>query len=102
MTSTPDIHEWNLQTVALSQALLGAVSPNFRQVALDRRDEEWSLHFVLERDDPIDREEIEDVVTQFEAVQEGPIPLSVEVAVDAGDLAWPEAPARTVFRRRES
>lgn len=102
-----DLNTKNAITVMLVQALWGAISPNFRMIALRFSEPEWELLFVLERDDAADREEIEDVVGEFDALllglNAGNISFETRVAIDSKPLAaldpvqW-----RTVFRRRET
>lgn len=87
--------------LALSQAMIGAVSANFRTVELSHRENRWHLLFVLAEDRLDDRTEIEDIATEFEALQGHGIDYALDVQVNTADLSWPEAPARVVFRRRE-
>jgi len=101
MGAEATLEQWNLQHIALSQALLGVISPNFRMACLDREGDEWIIHFTLEREDTTDREEIDDAVTQFEALQDHAITCRAEVSVNANALDWPPPPARVVFRRRD-
>ena len=101
MVITPNLDEWNRQYIAFAQALLGVISQNFRMVWLDYGDESWLMHFVLESDDKIDREEIDEAVTQFEALQDRAIACKADVVVDPGSLDWPSPPARVIFCRRE-
>lgn len=68
---------------------------------MSREDDSWEIGFVLERDNDVDREEIDDVAMQFEALQEHRINCRVKVVIDGGKLDWPGAPARVIFRRRE-
>jgi hypothetical protein len=85
----------------LVQALLGAVSANFRMVALSRNGDIWKLSFVLESEDAADREEINDIVSEFDALQDHFVEHEVEIVVSAQPIPWPEPPARVIFRRRE-
>jgi len=82
--------------------MLGAVSPNFRLIALSASGDVWRLQFVLEHESESDREEIQDIATEFEALHESPISYVIETSVNSGDLKWPAAPTRVVFRRKES
>jgi hypothetical protein len=64
--SAAQLKQWNDMVLSLNQALIGAVSLNFRIVWISRSGDAWRLHFVLEKDDPVDREEIEeDMATNF-------------------------------------
>lgn len=89
------------------QALSGAISPNFRMVAIAFTEPSWQLIFVLENDDAQDREEIEDVLGEFDALTWGvvasPISYQTSVVVDTSALGVLDpAVWRVVFRRRES
>lgn len=97
-----DVNGWHRASWALVQALLGAVSENFRRVLLALDEDQWVLEFILERESAEDVEEIEDVATEFEALFDGPVNFRVEIQVNAEPIAWPKPPARVVFRRRES
>jgi hypothetical protein len=101
MIYAPDLAEWNRQTVALVQALLGAISPNFRMVSLNYINECWSIRIVLSNDDSEDRSEIAEIISEFEALQDGPISCKIDIDIESGVLAWPSPPERVVFRRRE-
>jgi hypothetical protein len=93
---------WVIQTLRLVQALLGAVSENFRMVCLSHDGASWRLIFVLHEDNAEDREEIADVACEFEALQDSPTEYLVEVIVTSQQLEWPVAPVRVVYRRREN
>lgn len=93
---------WSSQLLRLVQALYGAISPNFRMVALARENEKWRLIFVLESENAEDRKEIEDVADEFEALQEHGVEFSVDVSVTSHPLPWPEPSVRVVYRRRET
>ncbi|MCG2583852.1 hypothetical protein [Massilia sp. TS11] len=92
---------WIVQTLRLAQALLGAVSPNFRMVAIANQDQTWRLIFVLAVDSAEDREEIDDVASEFEALQESSICYRVEILVTDEPITWPAPSIRVVYRRRE-
>ena len=92
---------WVVQTLRLVQALLGAISENFRMVALSNDGHSWRLIFVLAAECAEDREEIDDVACEFEALQEAAIAYKIDVMVNDESLAWPSAPVRVVYRRRE-
>jgi hypothetical protein len=95
------LEEWNLQHIRLSQALLGAISQNFRLVWLRHTENEWEIGVVLRQDNDSDREEINDVGTQFEAFQDGAIRCRIEVVINDSKLSWPDPPNRIIFRRKE-
>jgi len=93
---------WVTQTLRLVQALLGAVSPNFRMVALAKEINEWRLIFVLASESSEDRDEIDDIAIEFEALQDCPIELKVELVVSNQPIDWPSPPTAVVYRRREA
>ncbi|MEZ4234680.1 MAG: hypothetical protein R3F59_00635 [Myxococcota bacterium] len=91
----------NAQVLRLVQALVGAVSPNFRRVALEPTAAGVRLWFLLARDEPDDRDEIDEVAFAFEALQEGPVEVAVEIVCDDRPLEALTLPGRPVYGRRE-
>jgi hypothetical protein len=71
-------------------------------VALARENEKWRLIFVLDSESAEDREEIDNIADEFEALQDHVVEFSVDVTVTSHPLPWPEPSVRVVFRRRES
>lgn len=100
-SETMDLATWNNTALSLVQAMLGAVSPNFRMVYLGHSEGRWNLGFVLAEDDETDREEIEDIAFEFEALQDSAVEYDVTVRVASGPLDWPDPPTRVLFKRRE-
>ena len=97
-------HEENLQVVYLVQALLGAISNNFRAVSLSFEGKKTHLHFVLELESKSDREEIEDIVCQFESYQsdDGDYKMGSDFVIVSRDFDVANSlPGRVVFRRKE-
>lgn len=97
-----DLDTWNRESMAVVQAMVGAVSSNFRQVTLSRVGTTWHIVVILARDSEEDREEIDDIGTEFEALHDGPVDYEVAIVVSCDDLRLPPAPARVLFRRRET
>ena len=93
---------WNARVLDLVQALWGSVSANFRMVTLTHDSAEWVVRIVLEKEDEDDREEIDEIVSSFDALQSTNVPRRIEVVIDAMPLAWPLPPERVVFCRREA
>lgn len=92
--------EEDLQTLRLTKALLGSLSGNFRQVSLELgHDGAVTLHFLLEAESRLDRDEIDDIAFEFEALQEREVETTVDVAVDNARRVLP---GRLVFARREA
>lgn len=92
---------WMIQTLRLVQALRGAVSPNFRMVALAHENNRWRLIFVLEEQNLEDVDEIEDIGFEFTALQETTINYEIDLTVNKAALPWPDGSVRVVYRRRE-
>lgn len=102
MQTTPTLQDWNLQSLAVVQAMVGMLSPNFRQVSLANDDGTWVITFVLEREDAEDHEEIDDFCSEWDALQIGPAPREVRTLVTSQALSWPLSPTRILYRRREA
>lgn len=107
MNQELDLDTRNKATVMLMQALLGAISPNFRRVALAFDEPSWQLLFVLENECAADREEIEDVAGEFDGLLLGlnvdGVKFDVRVVVSTEALpALDPSLWRVVFRRRET
>ena len=96
-----DLSVENSQALRLIQALVGAVSKNFRRVTLEVEESRISLWFLLEHESSADREEIDDIVFEYEALQDGYVDIEVNVLVDQRDVADIDLPGRAVFGRRE-
>jgi hypothetical protein len=91
----------NTQVLNLVHALIGGVMPNMRAVSLECWLDGVRLHFLLEREDASDREEIEDIAFEFEALQSRGIDLEVAIIVSAERSAIGRMPGRRVFGRKE-
>lgn len=93
--------EWNFQTLMVVQALVGAISANFRMVTLCYENDEWVLNFYVEKN--IDKyiEEIDDVFFQFTAYQNGPLPCRYKVITGKQELPGLSDIGTVVFRMRE-
>lgn len=99
------LDEENMITVMLMQALLGAVSANFRMVSLSLEGPIWKLQLVLESESAEDREEIIDIAGEFDglllSLDRKDIKFEVETLVTSDLIEFPEPPTRVVFRRKE-
>ncbi len=91
----------NAQVLNLVQAMFGAISPNMRSVSLECRDGGVRLYFLLAEDDEADREEIDDILFEFEVLQERDIEINSSVVVSCKPEARVELPGRWVFGRKE-
>lgn len=90
----------NAYSLNLVEALLGAITPNFRAVAIENHLSGVRIRFLLEQENPSDNEEIEEVLFKFEALCPG---LIVEHTISFSDEVLERAlPAgRLVYLRRE-
>jgi hypothetical protein len=101
-----NISEKNMASVMLMQALLGAISPNFRMVAVSFSEGKWKVGFWLEKEDEIDREEIEDVLGELDGLvlemENPPSEISAVTEIFGGTLPRLDASDwRVIFLRRE-
>lgn len=79
----PDLDFENLKVLCIVQALAGAVTENVRAVTARCAPNSVAVTFVLYREDPEMREEIEDFIGELEALQlSGSIEISVRVIID--------------------
>jgi len=102
MSAQPELDEWSFQVLMLVQALVGAISANFRMVTLLRDGDEWVLKFYLEENIEEDVDEIEDVVCQYTAYQGASLRCRSELVVGSERLPGLSEVGRVVYRRRES
>lgn len=70
--------------IALVQALLGAISPNFRAVLIDFS-QGLDVRFFLVEDLAEDREEIDDVITEFDSLIMGVELVSITYGIAVGE-----------------
>jgi hypothetical protein len=100
------VNEQNMACAMLNQSLLGIISPNFRRVAVSFSDDGWKIRFWLERDDEVDREEIEDSMGDFDGLVLGmdSPPSDIEAITEICSASLPALDPsnwRVVFLRRE-
>lgn len=93
--------QWRLMIVSLVQAMLGAISPNFRMISISHDGSMWCICFFLERESEEDRIEIEDIACEFESLQESLIEYRVSIVVGDSEIPWPKLPERVIYKRRE-
>ena len=108
----PTIQDWLWVEVMFIQAMIGAISSNFRQIVLSYENNEWILIVTLEKDSDEDREEVVDIVEEFSIFLE-------DIKDKISDVAYVSARAvivitndkmdsniskneRVMFRRKES
>ncbi len=82
------LQQENASVLMLVQAMLGAISPNFRAVSLQiETGGVVHLYFILENENADDREEIDDLVCEFEALSGGPVSIVAHVEIYSGEWA---------------
>ena len=97
-----NLTEENVQVLNLVQAMIGAITPNFRRVTLELIPSGTvCLRFVLERDELDDREELDDIVFEFEALQTRGVEIDMEVIVSTQPIEQINLPGTVVFGRKE-
>ena len=75
------------QALILMQALLGVISPNFRFVWIVV-ESSITVNIILEKNCSEDLEEIEDLKSEFEALQIENIDYEFEVSISEDDIDW--------------
>jgi len=75
-----------IQALHLVRCLLGIVSPNFRMVSISNNNGKYHILVILEQPIEEDLEEIEDLITEFEAVQNEDIDFDVETKISSEDI----------------
>jgi hypothetical protein len=95
-----ELEEENRQALHLVQSMLGMVTPNLRGASIVVGPD-IELHFVLEQDSDIDREEIEDAEFEFTAYQSHPVSVKTVVLVSKEPWTAEMLPGRKVYMRRE-
>jgi hypothetical protein len=94
--------EENLHVLRLVEAMIGSVTPNFRGVTLElATDGAVIIRFLLERESASDREEIDDIGFELDALQETSVHIRIEVLVDDRPFTELEHRGRPVYGRRE-
>ena len=96
------VDQENEAVLALIQAMIGAISTNFRRVSLSIAEDAIQLQFVLCTESPEDRAEISDVELVFESLFSRPIDVSLEIVIDTKPLSEIPALQRVVFARKSS
>lgn len=92
----------NVQILRLVQGMAGAVTPNFRRVTLETTSaSSVRLYFLLERDIAADREEINDIAFEFEALQDSDVEIEIKILSDTRPLDELFLPGRVVYGRKE-
>lgn len=82
------LHYENFQVLMSLQALCGGITANMLAVSITFDGPAIDLHFYLERESAPCREEIDDAVTELDALQFARVPIRAHVTV-VGDAASP-------------
>ena len=90
-----------LYALDLVQAMLGAISPNFRKVQISCIGDEILIMFYLESEILEDLEEIEDIISEFEALQSYPVKVAKRVEIGSQPIVWDNLNQWPVYLRRE-
>lgn len=90
------------QALMLMQSMLGVISPNFRMVSIANRDDIILVQVVLERESIEDRSELEDCMSEFEALQSSLVDYDFDVVISDAELEWPTSSSIVIYRRREA
>ena len=100
------LNEKNKIIAMLTQSMLGAISNNFRLIAVDLEHSLLKIHFILSEDSDVDREEIEDVMSNFEVcmmdVDISCAGLASQISIISNNHPLPEIECVRVFQRRDS
>jgi hypothetical protein len=87
--------------LSLVQAMLGSITPNVRAVFLACTPDGVLLHFLLAQESADVREEIDEIVFEFSALQVSNVDSDMVVSVDTGRWTHLPLPRRMVYGRKE-
>ena len=90
------------QALILMQALLGVISPNFRMVSIYESNKKIIINIVLEEYLVDDMEEIDDFISEFEALQPFQTDFDIRVEASSAAINWPDGSTIVVYRRKEN
>jgi hypothetical protein len=84
------------------QAALGLISREMRAISVDQDSNRINLYVaVYDRNVRVD-EDVEDLVFELEALQDGPVIIESHVFVGAPNLEWPGSSGRRVYVAKET
>ncbi len=93
----------NSYALALVQAMLGAITPNFRSVSIsEATDDSLTMHFVLAEENAADREEIDDIQFEFQALQTRLIDVTTKIVVTTAKDYFDAVPGRRIYTQKQS
>jgi len=96
------ISELQSQALRLMQSLVGVITPNYRMVTLSIEEDYVNIVIVLNNVSESDSEEIEDLKSEFDALQTREIEFSIEIVISQDKLSVPDENAIVVYMRRET
>ena len=100
--SETNLIEENMCVLTLIQAMIGAISSNIRRVSLKLvSPRHIELYFLLHDESLQDREEIDDIAFEFEALQERSVQIDLHITIDSRPIHLYPMPGRVVFGRWE-
>lgn len=83
------------------QAALGLISREMRAISFDQDSERINLYVAVHEHNPQVDEDIEDLVFELEALQEGPVVIEPHVFVGSPGREWPGNSGRRVYVAKE-
>jgi hypothetical protein len=84
------------------QAALGLISREMRAISIDQDSNRINLYVaVRERNAQVD-EDVEDLVFELDALQDGPVRIESHIFVGAPNLEWPGNSGRRVYVAKET
>ncbi|MEU8661149.1 hypothetical protein [Actinoplanes philippinensis] len=84
------------------QAALGLISPEMRAISFELSSDRISLYIaVRERNQHVD-EDVEDLVFDLEALQDGPVAVEPHIFVGPPGPEWPGNSGRRVYLAKEA
>ncbi|MEZ4525724.1 MAG: hypothetical protein R2941_07385 [Desulfobacterales bacterium] len=84
------------QALILMQACFGVISPN-RMVSISALESKILITIILENESAGDMEEIDDLSSEFEALQSCHIDFEISVEILRENLNWPDESTIVVF-----
>jgi len=93
----PPLERENRLVLDVVQAALGLISPEIRAISVKRDSSRITLYVaVWARNAQVD-EDIDDLVFELEALQDGPITLEASIFVGAPSGDWPGISGRSIY-----
>ncbi|MEU1889546.1 hypothetical protein ABZ491_29225 [Micromonospora rifamycinica] len=92
----------NRLVIDVVQAALGLISPEMQAISFDVKSERINLYIaVRERSQRVD-EDVEDLVFELEALQDGPVTIEPYIFVGSPGAEWPGGSGRRVYLAKEA